>query len=101
MGFMVRNTNETNSPATEEAKAEETVTNESEKSSVNADKKAAARERRERWKEDKKKHREELVERYKNAPWIIRIPVLYTKTILIVLGILILLAAAGFGGYKL
>ena len=95
------NTNETNSPATEETKAEETGVNQSEDTSVKADKKAAAKERRERWKEDKKKHREELAERYKNAPWIIRVPVLYTKTILIVLGILILLAAAGFGGYKL
>ena len=51
-------------------------------------------ERKLKWKQEKKERREQLVKRYQNAPWYIRIPRLYLLKPLIVI---ILVALLGSG----
>ena len=54
-------------------------------------------ERRLKWKQEKKERREQLVKRYQNAPWYIRIPRLYLLKPLIAV---VLITAIGFIAYK-
>ena len=51
-------------------------------------------ERKLKWKQEKKERREQLIKRYQNAPWYIRIPRLYLLKPLIVI---ILVALLGSG----
>ncbi len=61
--------------------------------------KAENRERRKRWKEAKKVKRAALKERYKDAPWIIRIPRVYLLKPFIfgIIGLTAFIFLAGFG----
>lgn len=54
-------------------------------------------ERQLKWKQEKKERREQLIKRYQNAPWYIRIPRLYLLKPLIAV---VLITAIGFIAYK-